>query len=39
VLNSPIKFSDDPAGIYRGAPRLNQHGDEIRSELDTDSDS
>ncbi len=34
VLNCPIKFSDDPAGIYRGVPVLNQHGDEIREELE-----
>ena len=36
VLNSPIKFSDDPAGIYRGVPRLDQHGKEIRAELEAD---
>ncbi len=34
VLNSPIKFSDDPAGVYRGVPRLDEHGDEIRAELE-----
>jgi len=34
MLNCPIKFSDDPAGIYRGVPRLDQHGDEIRAELE-----
>ena len=33
ALNCPIKFSDDPAGIYRGVPKLDQHGDEIRAEL------
>ena len=33
VLNCPIKFSNDPAGIYRGVPRLDEHGDEIRAEL------
>ncbi len=33
MLNCPIKFSDDPAGIYRGVPVLDQHGDEIRAEL------
>jgi len=36
VLNSPIKFSDDPAGVDRGVPSLNQHSDEIRSELEAD---
>jgi crotonobetainyl-CoA:carnitine CoA-transferase CaiB-like acyl-CoA transferase len=34
MLNCPIKFSDDPAGIYRGVPRLDQHGEEIRAELE-----
>jgi len=33
MLNCPIKFSDDPAGIYRGVPVLDQHGEEIRAEL------
>ncbi len=33
MLNCPIKFSDDPAGIYRGVPVLDQHGEEIREEL------
>lgn len=33
VLNCPIKFSEDPAGIYRGVPKLDQHGEEIRAEL------
>lgn len=35
VLNCPIKFSADPAGIYQGSPKLDQHGDEIRAELAT----
>lgn len=33
ALNCPIKFHDDPSGIYRGVPRLDEHGDEIRAEL------
>jgi crotonobetainyl-CoA:carnitine CoA-transferase CaiB-like acyl-CoA transferase len=33
LLNCPIKFMDDPAGVYQGVPRLDQHGDEIRAEL------
>ncbi|MEZ5236683.1 MAG: CaiB/BaiF CoA transferase family protein [Acidimicrobiia bacterium] len=33
VLNCPIKFSADPAGVYRGVPRLDEHGDDIRAEL------
>lgn len=34
VLNSPIKFSADPAGVYQGVPRLDAHGAEIRAELE-----
>ncbi len=34
ALNCPIKFSVDAAGIYRGVPTLDQHGDEIRAELE-----
>jgi crotonobetainyl-CoA:carnitine CoA-transferase CaiB-like acyl-CoA transferase len=33
MLNCPIKFSDDPAGIYQGVPTLDEHGEEIRAEL------
>ena len=33
MLNCPIKFSADPAGIYQGVPKLDQHGAEIRAEL------
>lgn len=33
VLNCPIKFNSDPAGVYLGVPKLDQHGDEIRAEL------
>lgn len=32
-LNCPIKFSDTPSGIYRGVPKLDQDGAEIRAEL------
>lgn len=32
-LNCPIKFSDTPAGIYQGVPKLGQHNDEIKAEL------
>jgi crotonobetainyl-CoA:carnitine CoA-transferase CaiB-like acyl-CoA transferase len=32
-LNCPIKFADDPAGIYLRSPKLDEHGDEIRAEL------
>ncbi|MGH1490098.1 MAG: CaiB/BaiF CoA transferase family protein [Acidimicrobiales bacterium] len=34
MLNCPIKFSENPAGIYRGVPKLDEHGAEIRDELD-----
>jgi crotonobetainyl-CoA:carnitine CoA-transferase CaiB-like acyl-CoA transferase len=34
MLNCPIKFSADPAGIYQGVPKLDQHGAEIRAELE-----
>jgi crotonobetainyl-CoA:carnitine CoA-transferase CaiB-like acyl-CoA transferase len=34
MLNCPIKFSQDPAGIYQGVPKLDQHGADIRAELD-----
>jgi crotonobetainyl-CoA:carnitine CoA-transferase CaiB-like acyl-CoA transferase len=34
VLNCPIKFSSDPSGIYQGVPKLDQHGAEIRAELE-----
>jgi crotonobetainyl-CoA:carnitine CoA-transferase CaiB-like acyl-CoA transferase len=34
ALNCPIKFSADPAGIYQGVPKLDEHGAEIRAELE-----
>jgi crotonobetainyl-CoA:carnitine CoA-transferase CaiB-like acyl-CoA transferase len=37
VLNCPIKFSSDPSGIYQGVPKLDQHGAEIRAELEARS--
>ena len=33
AVSCPIKFENDPAGIYRGVPMLDQHGDEIRTVL------
>jgi crotonobetainyl-CoA:carnitine CoA-transferase CaiB-like acyl-CoA transferase len=33
-LNCPIKFSEDTPGIYRRPPRLDEHGDEVRAELE-----
>jgi crotonobetainyl-CoA:carnitine CoA-transferase CaiB-like acyl-CoA transferase len=34
MLNCPIKLSNNPAGIYQGVPVLDEHGAEIRAELD-----
>ncbi len=34
VLGSPMKLSRTPATIYRHPPRLGEHGDEVRAELD-----
>lgn len=34
MLNCPIKLSEHPAGIYQGVPKLDEHGAEIRAELD-----
>jgi crotonobetainyl-CoA:carnitine CoA-transferase CaiB-like acyl-CoA transferase len=34
VLGSPMKLSRTPAAIYRHPPRLGEHGEEIRAELD-----
>ncbi len=33
-VNTPMKFTGTPTGVYRRAPALGEHGDEIRSELD-----
>jgi crotonobetainyl-CoA:carnitine CoA-transferase CaiB-like acyl-CoA transferase len=32
--NCPIRFTETPAGIYRGPATLNQHGPELRAELE-----
>jgi len=32
-LNCPIKFTETPAGVYRRAAKLDEHGAEIRAEL------
>ena len=32
--DTPMRFSDSPAGIYRRPPRLGEHTDEIFAELD-----
>lgn len=33
-VNTPMRFSATPAGIYRRAPRLDEHGGELRDELE-----
>jgi crotonobetainyl-CoA:carnitine CoA-transferase CaiB-like acyl-CoA transferase len=32
-VNTPIRFSETPAGIYRRPPVLGEHGEEIRAEI------
>lgn len=32
-VNTPMRFSETPAGIHRRAPKLDEHGDELRAEL------
>jgi len=31
--NTPVRYLDSPTGIYRGAPELGEHTDEILAEL------
>jgi len=33
--NTPIKYTATPAGVYRRAPKLGEHQDEIMAELDS----
>ena len=33
-VNTPMKFSQTSTGVYRRAPALGEHGDEIRSEIE-----
>jgi crotonobetainyl-CoA:carnitine CoA-transferase CaiB-like acyl-CoA transferase len=33
-VNTPMRFSATPAGIYRRAPRVDEHADEILAELE-----
>ncbi len=33
-VNTPMRFSATPAGVHRRAPRLDEHGAELRAELD-----
>ena len=32
-VNTPIRFTETPAGIYARPPKLGEHSDEIRAEL------
>jgi crotonobetainyl-CoA:carnitine CoA-transferase CaiB-like acyl-CoA transferase len=32
--DTPLRFTATPAGIYRRAPRLGEHTDEVFAELD-----
>jgi crotonobetainyl-CoA:carnitine CoA-transferase CaiB-like acyl-CoA transferase len=32
--DTPLRFTATPAGIYRRAPRLGEHNDEVFAELD-----
>ncbi|MEM7275983.1 MAG: CoA transferase [Actinomycetota bacterium] len=32
--NTPIRFTETPGGVYRRAPMLGEHSEEIRAELD-----
>lgn len=34
LVNTPMRFAGTPVGIYRRAPMLDEHGAEIRAELD-----
>ncbi|MDH4146251.1 MAG: CoA transferase [Acidimicrobiia bacterium] len=36
-VNTPLRFSATPAGIYRRAPRLDEHRAELQAELDANS--
>jgi crotonobetainyl-CoA:carnitine CoA-transferase CaiB-like acyl-CoA transferase len=33
-VNTPMRFSATPAGVYRRAPRVDEHADEILAELE-----
>lgn len=35
VPNTPIRFTETKSGVYRRPPKLGEHGQEIRNELDT----
>jgi crotonobetainyl-CoA:carnitine CoA-transferase CaiB-like acyl-CoA transferase len=32
--NTPIRFTETPGGVYRRAPKLGEHTDEILAEID-----
>jgi crotonobetainyl-CoA:carnitine CoA-transferase CaiB-like acyl-CoA transferase len=35
--DTPMKFTATPAGIYRRAPRLGEHNDEVFAELEKET--
>ena len=35
TLGTPVKLSATPGGVFRPAPLLNEHGEEIVAELET----
>ncbi|MGH9216603.1 MAG: CaiB/BaiF CoA transferase family protein, partial [Acidimicrobiales bacterium] len=37
--NTPLRFTETPAGVYRRAPKLGEHTSEVLAELEADVDS
>jgi crotonobetainyl-CoA:carnitine CoA-transferase CaiB-like acyl-CoA transferase len=37
--NTPMRFTATPGGVYRRAPKLGEHTDEILAELESDADA
>jgi crotonobetainyl-CoA:carnitine CoA-transferase CaiB-like acyl-CoA transferase len=37
--NTPMRFTETPGGVYRRAPKLGEHTDEILAELESDADA
>lgn len=38
LVRAPVQFDEEPAPVHR-APEFNEHGDEILSELDFETDA
>jgi len=32
--NTPLRFSETPSGVWRGAPQVDEHRDEILADLE-----